>query len=569
LATFIQIRDDEKVDAKFLKEKIHGFRSADDVFRMDFLQGIVFAVESEDKRKDLVPTEAIALLEAWGNEWLEVQVIGDGASVPALGAGVYLAFQRRLFEADRLYDDYQGAFLTPLLPGLQDDHRQLEIAGVYMGANAVAVPSRLRFKVGSKPLAGLRIAVKDNFHIKGIRTSMCNKAYYEFYPPNTQTARCIADLENAGASILGTTKLAAFAATEEPLECVDYQAPWNARGDGYQSPAGSSSGSGVAIASYEWLDIAIGSDTSGSGRRPAHWNGCFALRPSHGAVDSQGLVPSFPQFDTPTFFARGIDKCRDFAAAWYGEKLGREIDLPLRLIVPTDYLRLITNTDQVRIIDQFVADLGNALDTDPKTVSFEEVWQSSPPADSNGESLQEYMRDACRNSFFFDDFHNLDTFREDHRAKFSRVPYVSPPVRWQWDLSDKITRGERDEAVRRLAVFKAWFADEVMQEGRQMTLVVLPIENMSPRHRDQATTSFNPVGVPMLFLSPIIGGPELVVPAGHVPYVSRVSGNQEYLPVAVSLLSTTGMDLRLLDIVKHFLEKSGRPKEVAIGRTMF
>lgn len=62
--------------------------------------------------------------------------------------------------------------------------------------------------------------------------------------------------------MLGTAKLAAFAATEEPVECVDYQAPWNPRADGYQSPAGSSSGSGVAVASYPWVDIAIGSDST-------------------------------------------------------------------------------------------------------------------------------------------------------------------------------------------------------------------------------------------------------------------------------------------------------------------
>jgi Asp-tRNA(Asn)/Glu-tRNA(Gln) amidotransferase A subunit family amidase len=109
--------------------------------------------------------------------------------------------------------------------------------------------------------------------------------------------------------VLGTTKLASFAATEEPIECVDYQAPWNPRADGYQSPAGSSSGSGVAIASYPWLDISIGSDSkldpvyllelnsyvtpaSGSGRRPGHWNGCFAMRPSHGVLPMEGYIPS-------------------------------------------------------------------------------------------------------------------------------------------------------------------------------------------------------------------------------------------------------------------------------------
>lgn len=103
--------------------------------------------------------------------------------------------------------------------------------------------------------------MKDIFLIKGIRTSLCNRAYYELYPPATKTAGCIEILHQLGARIVGTTKLASFAATEEPIECVDFQAPWNPRADGYQSPAGSSSGSGVAVASYSWVDVAIGSDS--------------------------------------------------------------------------------------------------------------------------------------------------------------------------------------------------------------------------------------------------------------------------------------------------------------------
>jgi Asp-tRNA(Asn)/Glu-tRNA(Gln) amidotransferase A subunit family amidase len=128
---------------------------------------------------------------------------------------------------------------------------------------AVAVPSRIKFfESVSKPLSGWRVAVKDIFQIEGIKTSVCNRAYYDLYPKASQTAQCIKILEEQGACVVGTTKLAAFAATEEPVECVDYQAPFNPRADGYQSPAGSSSGSGVVIASYQWIDIAIGSDST-------------------------------------------------------------------------------------------------------------------------------------------------------------------------------------------------------------------------------------------------------------------------------------------------------------------
>jgi hypothetical protein len=42
---------------------------------------------------------------------------------------------------------------------------------------------------------------------------------------------------------------------------VDYLAPFNARGDGYQDPGSSSAGPGAAIGTYPWLDLALGTDT--------------------------------------------------------------------------------------------------------------------------------------------------------------------------------------------------------------------------------------------------------------------------------------------------------------------
>ena len=111
-------------------------------------------------------------------------------------------------------------------------------------------------------------------------------------------------------------------------------------------------------------------------------------------------------------------------------------------------MSLITNKDQLKIIDNSVADLEKSLGVKHKRVSFNEVWDSDRPEEVKGESLQEYMKDvsrffrekntcltnekASRNSFFHDDYHNFDKFREDYQRAFKKIPYVSPPVRWQW-----------------------------------------------------------------------------------------------------------------------------------------
>ena len=53
------------------------------------------------------------------------------------------------------------------------------------------------------------------------------------------------------------------------------------------------------------------------------------------------------------------------------------------------------------------------------------------------------------------------------------------------DLASKITAEERDVAVERLTVYKRWFLEHVMREGERDTLVLIPIENISPRYRDE------------------------------------------------------------------------------------
>ena len=55
------------------------------------------------------------------------------------------------------------------------------------------------------------------------------------------------------------------------------------------------------------------------------------------------------------------------------------------------------------------------------------------------------------------------------------------------DLSATITEAERDTAVTRLKVYREWFLREVMQVDKFNSIVIIPIENISPRYRDSAT----------------------------------------------------------------------------------
>ena len=91
--------------------------------------------------------------------------------------------------------------------------------------------------------------------------ALSNRAFYAVSSPAQTTAPAIQKLLDAGAVMVGSTKSSSMISREDPVEAVDFQAPFNPRGDGYQSPAGSSSGSAAAVASYDWLDFTVGSDS--------------------------------------------------------------------------------------------------------------------------------------------------------------------------------------------------------------------------------------------------------------------------------------------------------------------
>ena len=128
---------------------------------------------------------------------------------------------------------------------------------------AVAVPSRLYSKSSpKKPLAGKHISVKDNFRLKGIKTTQSNRAFVNTYGPETETAVYLQKLIALGAVIVGKTKFSAFASSEEATDqWIDFHAPFNPRADGYQSPSGSTSGGATSLAGYDWLDFSIGTDS--------------------------------------------------------------------------------------------------------------------------------------------------------------------------------------------------------------------------------------------------------------------------------------------------------------------
>ncbi len=65
-------------------------------------------------------------------------------------------------------------------------------------------------------------------------------------------------------------------------------------------------------------------------------------------------------------------------------------------------MSLITNEDQLKIIDEFTRDLESSLGLRHAKISFNDLWDADPPKEAKGNSLQVYMKDV-RDLFLFKD----------------------------------------------------------------------------------------------------------------------------------------------------------------------
>ena len=155
----------------------------------------------------------------------------------------------------------------------------------------------------SDSLAGLRLAVKDLFAIKGMPTTAGNPTWSQTHAIPQATSSVVETLLAHGASYVGKT------VTDELAYSLNgqnkhYGTPVNPVTPD-RLPGGSSSGSAVAVAANE-ADIGLGTDTGGSIRVPASYNRLFGLRTTHDLIARDNMVALAPSFDTVGVMTRDL-----------------------------------------------------------------------------------------------------------------------------------------------------------------------------------------------------------------------------------------------------------------------
>ena len=410
-------------------------------------------------------------------------------------------------------------------------------------AGIVAAETRTTDGASDGPLSGIRFAVKDNIDIAGFPSTAA-------FPPLAATtaassAFAVRRLIQAGAVPFGKTNLDQFA-----TGLVGTRSPFggcHAVGRPEYVSGGSSSGSAVAVASGQ-VDLALGTDTAGSGRVPAAFNGLVGIKPTRGLISTSGVLPACRSLDCVSIFTRSVREARAAFTVLAAFDPGDPYARPMPAHRP-----------DLAAVPRVIAVPAGELDLDPE---HREAWEA---ALDHARDVAEYLVEV-----------DIEPF-----LAAARLLYQGPWLAERWHAiapvlgDDGLAHPELDPAVRRVLTGAEGIGGAEVFAGfdelarlRRLTeptwdaadVLLLPV---TPGHPTLAQVAADPVGanarlgtytnfVNLLDLC------ALAIPAGRRP---------DGLPFGVQLIAPAFADDRLLDLAAVWTgEKDGECVERASVR---
>lgn len=379
------------------------------------------------------------------------------------------------------------------------------------------------------PLAGLTVAVKDLFAIKGYRIGAGNPAFLDSARPETTTAPAVSDLLHAGASLRGIARTDEFAysiAGDNP----HYGTPPNGAVPG-ALPGGSSSGPATAVATGQ-AEIGLATDTAGSIRVPASYQGLWGLRTTHGLVPRQGLLPLAQSFDTIGWLTRSSDvlqRVAEWCLSYEGSESTERVygdsgsDLPGRFLVVAEALDSVEPATR-RAFEELVKRISE-LGSEVSTVSIG--------------NLDEYFN-AFRQVQGAEAWRNNGEWLREHPGA------TGTAVAERFRAAAAITREAETAARATLAELKSGLHELV----RDAVLIMpttpgpAPVRTRSGEHVDSVRAATLRMTTPAA-----IGG----LPSISAPLLT-VESQLGLAPVGVSLISAEGTDIALVRAARELEE---------------
>jgi Asp-tRNA(Asn)/Glu-tRNA(Gln) amidotransferase A subunit family amidase len=366
------------------------------------------------------------------------------------------------------------------------------------------------------PLSGLPYVAKDMFATGRSRPSWgCSTPQ----APALPRASVIDRLDHAGASLIGAATMTELAYEPSGIARRGALNPW--RFDCV--PGGSSTGSAILVASGCCF-AALGSDTGGSVRIPAHCCGVTALKPGYGRLPLDGAMALAPSLDTAGIFARSAS---DLALIWpelSGEASG--LQQPSQGAV----LMLDAFADCDEEIAAIVRGAAGVLAESGLTI----VERSGFPEEADRHALTVLQAEAAR----------------EHRERIDD-PNVDATLRKRLGKGLSISDQELTSALAVRDTLRDQFILSCLGEAGVAVLPVMPIRTPHVNEVDPASSHFNPRVLYALsrftrFVN-YLGLPALAAPAGFD------SGG---MPVGLQLIGQPGSEALLLQIAVRLQERT-------------
>lgn len=369
---------------------------------------------------------------------------------------------------------------------------------------------------GAGLLSNMRLAVKDLFDIKGMTTTAGNPIWASTHDIALNTNSSVERLIAKGAQFVGKTITDELAYSLNGQN-IHYGTPTNPINP-QRLPGGSSSGSATAV-SAELADIGLGTDTGGSIRVPASYNGLFGIRPTHGVIACDNMVALAPSFDTIGWMTRDLSTLKKVAQVLLPHKTEHSWSIEqCRLAVLDNWIEKVQHSSLIKgaLSKLQIFDISKTkLDSDKLMASETfrilqggEIWQT------HGDWIQTYQ----------------PQFAQDIAARF--------------DMCSKIT----DDEINSAKQSQTNIIETVQQLFEKYDVIILPTTpGLSPllSSSGQSLVKYRTSLLSMTAIAGLCGVPQL-----HLPLF-----NIDGAPCGISLLGPKNSEVALMELAKHLMEK--------------
>jgi len=370
------------------------------------------------------------------------------------------------------------------------------------------------------PLAGLSAVVKDMYDIAGYIAGCGNPEWLATHQPAARHCPPVQKILDAGATITGKTVCDEFFYSVTGAN-AHYGTPVNVRAPG-RLPGGSSAGSAAACGAG-LCDFALGSDTGGSVRIPASFNGIYGLRPTHERIAHQGVADMAPSFDVPGWFAATPGVFRKVGGVLLDDQQ-----------VPAKIERVLLLEDAFAQAEEPVADLLRTL---------LEFMSDDLPAMTHGKIAPDGFdpwREAFRVVQAYETWQTFGAFVTRHKPK------IGPGVRERIEFASTVTAAQAEAGRAVLAKGRA-HVREVAVPGTVLALPTAPAIAPKIDTPMAELDDFRTRVMRLTVTSGISGLPQMSIPAG------TLGG----CPIGLSFIGWPGGDEALLDLACELARHCG------------